>query len=173
MYCNKVGKWFSPIPLIGRSEDSKFPGGCSITNAEGNFLQLLGDENESLATDFISISLEEKDLKDNLNEEKIDHFIGGFIVDLANPLLLFRFAEFFGKIFYFLSIKRRKIAREILEKAKKDQNDQIDDPVPILFPDQFNQQLVEPFSLFTFRKLSLISILSLSSFFIYKNYKNL
>jgi N-carbamoylputrescine amidase len=101
---NKVGEWRTSSPKPFPAQDSYFPGLSAIVDAKGQVISRLGDQEGVIVAD-VQIDASQKKAALPLK--------GKYARPVPRSFRLFTISEIAGKISYFLSPSRRRMARRI------------------------------------------------------------
>ena len=103
---NKCGKWQTPLlnlPFL--AQNSTFPGLSTIADSDGVVKAQLGDEE--------GVIVEDVTVDPSREITTQPQCFGKRSMEQTWPVNLFRVVEAFGGLYYSLSLKRRRLAREI------------------------------------------------------------
>ncbi|MDX1811331.1 MAG: carbon-nitrogen hydrolase family protein [Gammaproteobacteria bacterium] len=111
---NKVGPWHTRSPWPFPLENSSFPGCSCISDGTGKVLANL-EAQEGVIVAEVTLDL-------STRPEKPPDFYGKWAIKPPDMFKLFVISETLGKLSYFLSRKRRRIARQICSQQKSSES---------------------------------------------------
>jgi N-carbamoylputrescine amidase len=109
---NKCGPWRTAVPVLPfpfMYMDSSFPGLSAVVDSDGTVKRQLRDEEDVIVEDVM--------LDPSRKTSELPRCYGRWALEGPRARDIFRFIEAFGRLSYFLSIDRRKRARQVSSSA--------------------------------------------------------